>query len=83
LKIEDAFAMKKVMLYCQYLTGMGHLVRSTEIIKELVHDFEVCLINGGPPIPGFQIPEAVRLYHPSGLKMDNCKLQRVLQIWMR
>ncbi len=25
--------MKKIMFYCQYLSGMGHLVRSTEIVR--------------------------------------------------
>lgn len=67
--------MKKVMLYCQYLTGMGHLVRSTEIIKELVKNFEVCLINGGPPIPGFQIPEAVQIATLPPLWIEDGKLQ--------
>lgn len=55
--------MKKVMFYCQYLAGMGHLVRSTEIIRSLVKDFQVCFVNGGQPISGFEFPPAVEPIH--------------------
>jgi predicted glycosyltransferase len=67
--------MKKLMFYCQYLTGMGHLVRSTEVIKELVKDFQVCLINGGPQIPGFQIPESVQILNLPPLWIEDGQLQ--------
>ncbi|MEM7758761.1 MAG: glycosyltransferase [Cyanobacteria bacterium P01_A01_bin.40] len=64
--------MKKIMFYCQYLAGMGHLVRSTEIIRSLVKDFEVCLIHGGQLVPGFEFPQAVRIVHlPAVWECDN------------
>lgn len=51
--------MPRVMLYCQYLSGMGHLVRSTQIASALARRFEVTFLNGGPPIPGFPMPDGV------------------------
>lgn len=64
--------VKKIMFYCQYLAGMGHLVRSTEIIRSLVKDFEVCLIHGGQLVPGFEFPQAVRIVHlPAVWECDN------------
>ena len=50
--------MKKIMFYCQNLLGMGHLVRSTEIVRSLIKDFKVCLINGGEIVPGFGLQGA-------------------------
>jgi predicted glycosyltransferase len=67
--------MKKIMFYCQYLTGMGHLVRSTEIIRQLVKDFQVCFINGGPAVPGFEIPPEVEIAALPPLWIENGVLQ--------
>ncbi len=51
--------MPRVMLYCQYLSGMGHLVRSTQVAKALLRHFDVTFVSGGPPITGFRMPEGV------------------------
>ena len=48
--------MKKLMFYCQHILGMGHLIRSMEIVRGLTDDFEVCFINGGEIVQGFQVP---------------------------
>ena len=66
--------MKKIMFYCQYLAGMGHLVRSNEILRSLVKDFKVCFINGGQIIPGFEIPPSVEVINLPALRMENEKL---------
>ncbi len=50
------------MFYCQYLTGMGHLVRSTEIVRSLAEKFQVYFINGGPIVEGFEIPKNVESF---------------------
>ncbi len=67
--------MKKIMFYCQYLTGMGHLVRSTEIIRSLVKEFKVCFINGGPTVPGFEIPAEVEVIKLPPLWIEGGQLQ--------
>ncbi|MBF2022714.1 MAG: glycosyl transferase [Hydrococcus sp. C42_A2020_068] len=67
--------MKKILFYCQYLTGMGHLVRSTEIVRQLVKDFQVYFINGGPTVPGFEIPSQVEIATLPPLWIENGQLQ--------
>ena len=47
----------RAALYCQHVLGIGHLVRSAEIVRELSHDFDVLLICGGEKPDGFRFPE--------------------------
>jgi predicted glycosyltransferase len=51
--------MKKILFYCQNLLGMGHLVRTTELIWALAKDFQVCLMDGGQKVAGFELPPSV------------------------
>ena len=67
--------MRKIMFYCQYLTGMGHLVRSTEIVKSLAKKFKVYFINGGPIIEGFKNPENVESIFLPSLWLEKGKFQ--------
>ncbi|WP_248277630.1 glycosyltransferase [Brasilonema sp. UFV-L1] len=61
------------MFYCQYLSGMGHLVRSTEIVRSLVKEFQVYFINGGPTIQGFEMPSQVKLIRLPALWLEDGK----------
>jgi predicted glycosyltransferase len=45
------------MFYCQHLLGMGHLVRSTEIVRALAKDFSVLFVTGGEIPDGFRFPQ--------------------------
>ena len=56
---------------------MGHLVRSTEIIRRLVKDFRVCLINGGQTVPGFEFPPEAEVIHLPALWEDGNELKPV------
>ncbi|MBW4517712.1 MAG: hypothetical protein KME11_21115 [Timaviella obliquedivisa GSE-PSE-MK23-08B] len=69
--------MKKIMFYCQYLAGMGHLVRSTEIIRSLVKEFQVCFVNGGQPISEFEFPVGVTVIHLAPILEEEGKLAAV------
>jgi predicted glycosyltransferase len=62
--------MKKLMFYCQHILGMGHLVRSMEIVRGLIDDFQVCFINGGEIIPEFEIPSEVEVINLPAIKTD-------------
>ncbi|MEO1392630.1 MAG: glycosyltransferase [Cyanobacteria bacterium J06634_5] len=62
--------MKKIMFYCQHILGMGHLIRSMEIARGLSADFEVCFVNGGEIVQGFQPPESVRIINLPAIKTD-------------
>lgn len=62
--------MKKILFYCQNLLGMGHLVRTTEIIRALTQEFQVCLIDGGQPVEGFELPPDVEVVHLPALQVE-------------
>lgn len=62
--------MKKLMFYCQHILGIGHLVRSMEIVRALIPDFQICFINGGEKVPGFQIPAGIHLVNLPAIKTD-------------
>ncbi|MEO0828039.1 MAG: glycosyl transferase, partial [Cyanobacteria bacterium J06642_9] len=62
--------MQKLMFYCQHILGMGHLIRSMEIVRGLTDDFEVCFINGGEIVQGFQIPPSVQMINLTAIKTD-------------
>lgn len=62
--------MKKVMFYCQHVLGMGHVVRSLEIVRAL-HDFEVYFLNGGEIAPDVPISPNVHLINLPPLQSDS------------
>ncbi len=61
--------MKTVMFYCQHVLGMGHFVRSMELVKGL-KDFHVSFFNGGEVIAGFPLPAEVELVQMAPLESD-------------
>jgi predicted glycosyltransferase len=62
--------MKRIAFYCQHVLGVGHLVRSTEIIRALCADFSVLLISGGEPVEGFRFPSEVEVVNLPALETD-------------
>ncbi len=63
--------MPKLMFYCQHILGMGHLVRSMEIVRGLTKDFQVYFINGGQIVEGFEIPSGVEVINLPAIKTDS------------
>ncbi|MGF1482131.1 MAG: glycosyltransferase family protein [Cyanophyceae cyanobacterium] len=61
--------MMKIMFYCQHILGIGHLIRSIEIVRGFGQD-QVCFINGGQVIEGFPVPEGVELINIPAIKTD-------------
>jgi predicted glycosyltransferase len=49
-------SVKKILFYCQYHLGMGHLVRSLEIIRSLATEFQICFVKGGTTVEGLTLP---------------------------
>src|SRR5260370_12365581 len=47
------------MFYWQHVLGIGHLVRSAEIVRELARDCRVLLVTGGEVPDGFRFPENI------------------------
>jgi predicted glycosyltransferase len=61
---------KKLMFYCQHVLGMGHFIRSAEIARGLVGSFDVCFLNGGEIIPGFDLPPEIEVIDLPPIKAD-------------
>ena len=59
---------KRVMFYCQHLLGMGHLVRSAEIVRALAKDFSVLFVTGGEIPEGFRFPRDIETFELIPLK---------------
>src|SRR5215831_10404905 len=56
---------KRVLFYCQSLLGIGHFIRSRQILFAL-RDFDVRFLYGGEFVPGFELPAWVEaLYLPA------------------
>ena len=62
--------MKTLMFYCQHILGIGHLIRSMEIVRGLTQDFHICFINGGEIVQGFQPPQGVEVVNLPAIKTD-------------
>lgn len=63
--------MKRLLFYCQHILGIGHLIRSMEIVKGLTDEFQVCFLNGGEAIAEFPVPPGVEVVQLAPLKTDN------------
>ncbi|MCU0569929.1 MAG: glycosyl transferase [Oculatellaceae cyanobacterium Prado106] len=62
---------KRLLFYCQHILGIGHLIRSMEIVRGLTASFQVCFINGGEIIQGFQVPAGVEVVNLPAIKTDS------------
>ncbi|NCJ07580.1 glycosyl transferase [Synechococcales cyanobacterium C] len=60
----------KILFYCQHILGIGHLIRSMEIVRGLLADFEVCFVNGGRVIEAFPTPAGVRVVNLPAIATD-------------
>ena len=58
----------KIIIYCQHVLGIGHLVRTLEISRALKRH-QVILVTGGEDA-GLSLPDHVRQVRLSGLMMD-------------
>jgi len=61
---------KRVLIYCQHVLGMGHLVRSLEIVRALT-DWEVTFLNGGDLCPGMEFPPQTEVINLPPIKSES------------
>jgi len=57
----------KILIHCQYVYGIGHLVRTLELAKGLSSRFRVYILNGGEAVPNFDIPLLVNCIQLPGI----------------
>lgn len=63
-----------VLIHCQYVYGIGHLVRTVELARGLSRHFHVFILNGGEVVPDFEFPEEVKVIQlPAIFKEENSK----------
>ena len=60
---------KRLLFYCQPVLGIGHYIRSREIVRAL-GDFDVCFVNGGEIVRGLEMPPEVEVVNLPALKSD-------------
>lgn len=60
---------KRVLFYCQSLLGIGHFIRSRQILFAL-RDFDVRFVYGGEFVPDFDLPEWVEAVYLQALRSD-------------
>lgn len=76
----------KVLMYCQHVLGIGHLVRSAEIARALSHHADVTFVSGGAAVGGFPFPAGVELVQLPAIRTDedfgaleNCEAAHTLE----
>ncbi len=62
--------MKRATFYCQHVLGIGHLVRSAEIVRSLAERFSVLFVTGGETVEGFTFPSGTALLRLPPLQTD-------------
>src|SRR5262245_3903510 len=60
---------KRVLFYCQSLLGIGHFIRSRQILFAL-RDFDVRFVYGGEFVPDFDLPAWVEAVYLPALTSD-------------
>ncbi len=60
---------KRILFYCQSLLGIGHFIRSRELLFAL-REFEVCFLYGGEAVPGYDWPAWVEVIYLPALRSD-------------
>jgi predicted glycosyltransferase len=67
--------MKKILFYCQYHLGMGHLVRSIEVMRSLATEFQICFVKGGTAVEGLNLPANIEVVTLPSLLSENRQLK--------
>ncbi len=66
----DVTTRPRVLLYCQHVLGMGHLIRSMAIARAL-RNCEVVFVNGGESLSGMDVPPWVTIENLPPITSDD------------
>lgn len=71
--------LPKVLIHCQYIYGLGHLIRALQLAKGLMNYFEVYFLSGGEAIEGISIDSNIHFIQLDELykEEDSNKLSSV------
>jgi predicted glycosyltransferase len=68
--MPDGAARPGLLLYCQHVPGMGHLVRSLALARALTDRFRVVFLNGGAMPRGIGRPGGVEFVDLTPIALD-------------
>jgi len=68
-----------VLIHCQYVYGLGHLIRALQLAKGLVDGFEVYFLSGGEAVEGISIDSGINFIQLDALykEEDSHKLSSI------
>lgn len=66
----DGTEKPRVLIYCQHVLGMGHLIRSMAIARALKH-CTVVFVNGGESLSGVEVPPWVTVVNLPPISSDS------------
>lgn len=61
---------KKILIHCQYVYGIGHFVRTSELANALCEECEVSIIIGGERIKDFYVDPRIELIYIPAIYKD-------------
>ena len=72
-------SLPKVLIHCQYVYGLGHLIRALQLAKGLLSDFDVYFLSGGESVKGVAINPKINFIQLDSIykKEDSSKLSSV------
>lgn len=70
-------ADKKILFFCQNLLGLGHFMRTSEILLHLRGHAELCLVFGGQLVDGLDMSAASRVVALPALRREDGELKVV------
>lgn len=72
-------SLPKIIIHCQYVYGLGHLVRALHLAQGLTRYFDVYFLNGGETVKNFNIDESIKFIQLPAIykKEDSSELSSV------
>lgn len=72
-------SIPKIVIHCQYVYGLGHLVRALHLAQGLTRYFDVYFLNGGEAVKNFDINVSIKFIQLPAIykKEDNLGLSSV------
>lgn len=72
-------SLPKIIIHCQYVYGLGHLVRALHLAQGLTRYFDVYFLNGGESVKNFKVNKSIHFIQLPAIykKEDSSELSYV------
>jgi predicted glycosyltransferase len=68
-------SLPKVLIHCQYVYGLGHLIRALQLAKGLISHFDVYFLSGGESVKGLSIDTKINFIQLNALYKEEYSLK--------